>query len=120
MRYRSARLAWLAITSACCLTATLAAQPPEQPPVEPPKVATFAGVIHTLDAQNRTLEVRAAVFTKQFAAAPDCEVVIKDKPKANLADLKVGDQVNVTYQEVAGALVAHRIEQFSTPPVARP
>ncbi len=117
MRYRSARLAWLAITSACCLTATLAAQP-SQAPVEPPKVATFAGVIQTLDAQNRTLEVKAAVFAKKFVAAPDCEVVIKDQPKAGLENLNVGDRVNVTYQEVADALVAHRIEQMSTPPVA--
>src|SRR5437867_11205907 len=96
-----------------------ATEPPAERPAEPPKIATFTGVIQLLDTKQRTLEVTAVVITKTFAAAPDCEVVTEEQPKASLDDLRVGDAVNVTYQEQAEMLVAHRIEQKNLGPVEK-
>src|SRR5437867_11591898 len=82
------------------------------PAVQPPKPSTFSGFIEEIHPGARTLAVKAVLIMKNFAVAPDCEVILTDKPKAKLDDLKVGDEVRVTYQEQSeGVFVAHRIEQ---------
>jgi hypothetical protein len=63
--------------------------------------------------------VKRALGRRTFQLASDASITADGKSGVRLNDLKVGDQLNVTYQEVADALVAHRIEQVSTPPIAR-
>jgi hypothetical protein len=114
---------YLAIISCVAALAVASAQTntpgKEEKPVEPPKIAMFTGIIEDLHAGARTLEVKAVLITKKFNVAPDCEVVVTDKPKAGLDDLKVGDEVNVTYQEQAGGLIAHRIEHKGVSPAEK-
>ena len=84
-------------------------------PTEKPKAETFAGAIRTLDPEKRVMTVEATPLSKTFGIASDCEVTMKDKPKASVEDLKVGSVVHVTYEAANGILVAHRIEQQGPP-----
>ena len=87
----------------------------EPVPPEKPKAEIFAGTIRTLDAEKRVMTVEATPLSKTFGIATDCEVMTKDKPKASLEDLTVGNVVHVTYEAANGILVAHRIEQQGPP-----
>jgi len=88
----------------------------DEKPTEKPKTDVFAGTIRTLDIEKRVMTVETTPINKTFGIASDCEVMAKDKPKASLGDLAVGNVVSVTYQEEAGGmLVAHRIELKGPP-----
>ena len=87
------------------LTFVCQGQPTDRPE------AAFTGQITDLDLDQMTMTVQALPLIKIFAIAPDCEVITKTKPQASLEDLRVGDEVEVTYQDVGGTLIAHRILQ---------
>jgi len=81
-------------------------------PVPKPKMESFAGTIRALDVAKRVMTVETTPLSKTFGIAPDCQVMTKNKPKATLGDLAVGNVVTVTYQkEAGGLLVAYRIEK---------
>jgi len=73
----------------------------------------FTGYINTIDPAKLTLTVKHGTFTRNFAVAKDCVVVIKDDNTKTLDDLKVGHSVNVIYESVNDSLLARRIEQKS-------
>jgi Cu/Ag efflux protein CusF len=73
----------------------------------------FTGYIFAIDLAKGTLAVKHGAFTRNFAAAQDCAVVIKDDNTKTLDDLKVGHTVNVVYESVNDSLLARRIEQKS-------
>jgi len=104
------------IRSVIVLTSAIGWGDVGEQPIEKPKAEIFAGTIRTLEVEKRVITVETTPISKTFGIASDCEVTTKDKPKATLEDLTVGDVVNVTYQEEAnGLLVAHRIELKSPP-----
>ena len=73
----------------------------------------FTGYIFAIDPAKRTLAVKHGAFTRDFALADDCAVIIKDDNTKTLDDLKVGHTVNVIYESPNGSLLARRIEQKS-------
>ena len=73
----------------------------------------FTGYISAIDLAKRTLTVKHGTFTRNFAAAANCTVVIKDDDTKALDDLKVGHTVNVIYESPNGSPLARRIEQKS-------
>ena len=73
----------------------------------------FTGYINAIDPAKRTLTVKHGGFTRNFALADDCTVVIKDDNTKTLDDLKVGHTVNVIYESANDSLLARRIEQKS-------
>ena len=73
----------------------------------------FTGYIFAIDSAKRTLAIKHGTFTRDFALADDCTVVIKGDNTKTLDDLKVGHTVNVVYESVNGSLQARRIEQRS-------
>ena len=73
----------------------------------------FTGYIFAINPAKRTLTVKHGVFTRDFALAADCAVVIKNDNTKTLDDLKVGHTVNVVYEPVNDSLLARRIEQKS-------
>ncbi len=105
----------LAISIAFALTAGISRGDVDEPSPEKPKAEVFAGTIRAVDAEKRIITVEATPLNKTFGIASDCEVTTKDKPKASLEDLKVGDVVHVTYEAANDMLVAHRIEQQGPP-----
>jgi Cu/Ag efflux protein CusF len=73
----------------------------------------FTGYINAIDPAKRTLTVKHGGFTRNFALAGDCTVVIKDDNTKALGDLKLGHTVNVIYESANDSLLARRIEQKS-------
>ena len=73
----------------------------------------FTGYINAIDPAKRTLTVKHGTFTRNFAVATDCAVVIKDDNTRTLDDLKVGHTVNVIYESANDSPLARRIEQKS-------
>src|SRR6478609_10360783 len=73
------------------------------------KAETFVGTIQALDARTRTVKARSFMTEKKFALADDCRIVVANKPDASLRDLRIGDQVEFSYENADGVLIANRI-----------
>jgi Cu/Ag efflux protein CusF len=81
------------------------------------------GAIEKISAQRRevTIQVKkedkrrkiSSVVSQTYKLAADCTFGTQSNKKAALSDLKVGDEVNVSYEEESGLLIAHRIAQVT-------
>ena len=69
----------------------------------------YSGDIAAINHSTETVTVKLLLAKREFEVATDCEIVTADKPQAALEDLKVGEAVDVLYQEQEGKAVAHRI-----------
>jgi Cu/Ag efflux protein CusF len=76
------------------------------------KEATFKGVVASVDHQNKMVWVHHIWGTKRFNIADDCSIAFQDKPTASVADLRQGQELQVSYQKAQGVLVAHHIQQY--------
>jgi hypothetical protein len=83
----------------------------DQPPVGP--MNTYSGILRGVNQQARTVVVDGSAVPQQFLVANDAEIVVKDKPRGTLADLNVGDGVQVKYTDDSGNHVAHQISLLS-------
>jgi hypothetical protein len=63
----------------------------------------------TLSATQVAQAAKSGLASQTFKVDDGCKVVTPDKKQATLADLKVGDKVNIRYQSQNGVLVADRI-----------
>ena len=82
---------------------------------EKPKAHSLTGEITALDAAAGTLTVKGKSGEKSFKAAADAKIVAAEKKDATLADLKVGDKVQVSYVEDGGANIAKKIGPAPAP-----
>jgi hypothetical protein len=71
----------------------------------------YAGVVEALDDKEDTLTVKWLVLKKRFNIAKDCAFVVASKKNPGLADLRIGQSAEVSYEEVDGVPVAHRVVQ---------
>jgi hypothetical protein len=70
---------------------------------------THSGVIRSINLKSRTLTVESPAAVLTFSVPTDAEIVTKDKPKADLDSLMVGDKVEVKYTTDDTDFIAHRI-----------
>jgi len=70
---------------------------------------THSGVIRSLNLKTRMLTVESPAAALTFSVPTDAEIVVKDKPRADLNDLMVGNSVEVKYTADETGLIAHRI-----------
>jgi putative ubiquitin-RnfH superfamily antitoxin RatB of RatAB toxin-antitoxin module len=63
----------------------------------------------TLSATRDAQAAKSGLASQTFKVDESCMIVIPDKKQATLADLKVGDRINIRYQSQSGVLVADRI-----------
>ncbi|MGC3959715.1 MAG: DUF5666 domain-containing protein [Verrucomicrobiota bacterium] len=73
----------------------------------------YQGTISAIDAVEKTVSVKGTMFSKTFNTAEACKISLEDKPAAALSDLRVGQKVDVHYQNVLGVLVAGEIVQHN-------
>ena len=71
------------------------------------------GTVSAVDAVEKTVSVKGTMFSKTFNASDACKVSLEDKPEAALSDLRVGQKVDVRYQDAQGVLVAGQITQHN-------
>lgn len=80
-------------------------------PMDQGDAHVFTGIVRGINVEARTIVVEAASNKTEFIVAPDAEVIVKDKSKAELSDIAPGDGVEVHYTEEKSAFVAHQIAQ---------
>jgi hypothetical protein len=76
---------------------------------ESAKPSTYSGNISRIDRAGRIVTVKMLWGRKTFEVPPECEIIARSKPEGALADLQVGDPVQVAYVQSEGLLVARRI-----------
>ena len=67
------------------------------------------GTIETIDPKSHSMTVHGLVLNKTFQVADDAVIGTPTKPEAGLGDLKIGDSVEVGYEEQGNMSIAHRI-----------
>ena len=70
----------------------------------------YTGIVRAVNVEARTIVVEAA-NRQEFIVAPDAEIIMKDKSKGRLSDVKPDDGVEVHYTQEKSGYVAHQIAQ---------
>jgi Cu/Ag efflux protein CusF len=71
--------------------------------------ATFRGDLTAIDLDQRTIKAKATFSTKKFEVGDDCAIVINGKPDGKLTDLRPGESLAISYDEVNGVNIINRI-----------
>jgi hypothetical protein len=77
---------------------------------------TFSGALTAIDLNDRTLKAKAFLNVKKFNVANDCNIVISGKPDARLSDLKLGDKLVFSFDDVNGVNIVNRIATSGATP----
>ena len=99
---------------ALAFTAPVRAQDAATPPPKP-KPQHFTGLIESIDAKAGTVVVKKCTESKSFKIVEKTKFATADKKEAAIADIKVGDKVNVAYTEENGVATAHKIGPPAVP-----
>ena len=95
------------------LTAALAIRVTADEPAPAGQLLVYRGIIRGMDLQARTITVDGSAVPQTFIVPADTEIIVKDKPRGTLEDLKVTDGIQVKYTDDNGAHVAHQISLLS-------
>ena len=71
--------------------------------------STFSGALTAIDLNDRTVKAKSFLDTKQFNLADDCAIVINGKLDGKLSELRLGDKLNLSYDDLNGVKVVSRI-----------
>ena len=77
--------------------------------------AVFSGELIAIDLTDRTLKANALRGMKAFNVADDCRIVMSGKQTPRLSDLKLGDKLVLSYEDVSGVHIVNRIATVETP-----
>jgi Cu/Ag efflux protein CusF len=69
----------------------------------------FTGDLTAIDLDQKTMKAKAMFATKKFNVGDDCAVVVNGKPDGKLTDLRPGESLTFSYDEVNGVNVVNRI-----------
>jgi hypothetical protein len=69
----------------------------------------FTGTLTAIDLNDRTVKAKSFLDTKQFNLADDCAVVINGKLDGKLSELRLGEKLNLSYDDLNGVKVVSRI-----------
>jgi len=70
---------------------------------------TFTGDLTAIDLEQKTMKAKATFATKKFNVGDDCAVVINGKPDGKLTDLRPGESLMFSYDNINGVNVVNRI-----------
>jgi Cu/Ag efflux protein CusF len=71
--------------------------------------ATFKGDLTAIDLDQKTLKAKAMFATKKFNVGDDCAILVNGKPDGKLTDLRPGESLTFSYDEVDGINIVNRI-----------
>jgi hypothetical protein len=71
--------------------------------------STFSGSLTAIDLNDRTLKAKAFLDAKQFNLADDCAIIINGKLDGKLSELRLGEKLNLSYDNLNGVNVVSRI-----------
>jgi hypothetical protein len=78
--------------------------------------AMFTGTLTAIDLTDRTVKAKASFSSKKFHLADGCAIVLNGKPDAELRELKPGDKLIFSYDDVDGVSVVTRIANATGAP----
>jgi Cu/Ag efflux protein CusF len=78
--------------------------------------ATFTGDLTAIDLDQKTLKAKATFATKKFNVGDDCAIVINGKPDGRLTDLRPGESLTFSYDDVNGVNIVNRIAPAGATP----
>jgi hypothetical protein len=71
--------------------------------------ALFTGELTAIDMTDRTVKAKTVFGTKTFHLADNCTIVTNGKVGGQLSDLKLGDKLAFSYNDLNGVNIADRI-----------
>ena len=73
------------------------------------QLTIYSGILRSVDLEARIIMVDGSAVPQKFIVPTDAEIIVKDKPRGTLGDLKVSDGIQVEYTDDGDTHVAHRI-----------
>lgn len=70
---------------------------------------SFTGDLTAIDLDQRTIKAKAMFTTRKFDLGDDCAIVINGKPNGKLTDLRPGESLSFSYDNINGVNVVNRI-----------
>lgn len=105
---------WIAVCAAVLTTAAMFRASADEPAAAAASKndKSYTGTVVSVDPNEHVLGVKGwTMMNKSFNTGNNCFISQIDKDNATAGDLRVGEKVTVTYQDVHGVLIASRIEQ---------
>jgi len=76
--------------------------------------ATFTGDMTAIDLDQKTIRAKSMFDMKRFNVGNDCAILVNGKPDGKLTDLRPGEKLTFSYDDVNGVNVATRIAPAGT------
>jgi Cu/Ag efflux protein CusF len=76
--------------------------------------ATFTGDLTAIDLGQKTMKAKATFATKKFSVGDDCAIVVNGKTDGKLTDLRPGESLTFSYDNVNGVNIVNRIAPTET------
>lgn len=70
----------------------------------------YSGRVEALDARTDTVKAASLAASRTFRLGDGCQIVVAGQTGGELKNLRIGDRVLFHYEDVAGVLVANRLE----------
>ena len=71
--------------------------------------AAFTGKLTAINLNKKTLQADATFSSKKFNVGDDCAIVVNGKPDGKLTDLRPGESLTFSYDDVNGVNIVNRI-----------
>jgi Cu/Ag efflux protein CusF len=71
--------------------------------------ATFTGDLTAIDLDQKTIKAKATFSAKKFNVGDDCAIMVNGRPDGKLTDLRPGESLAISYDEVNGVNIVNRI-----------
>jgi hypothetical protein len=75
----------------------------------------FTGEVTAIDMTDKTVKARAMYGSKTFHLADGCAIMINGQPTGRLNDLRLGERVTFTYNDIKGVDIVNRIGYVGVP-----
>lgn len=101
-------------TAACAAVLTMAAVPlakADQAEPDARPAQEYTGTVVSVDQHDLMLTAKGFLLSRQFNLGASCRYVLLDKTAGAVGDLRPGEKVMITYQNVNGVLVANEVKQ---------
>ena len=105
-----ARSVFIASAAVLALAFSLPARGEETEKAPKPSKHQYTGLIESVDPTAKTVTIKKKEGdVKSFACAEKCKLNTRDKERAELSDLKVGEKVTAFYTEEGGKNMLHKL-----------
>lgn len=71
----------------------------------------YTGDLDAVDLSAHTIKAKFLLTNKRFILGEDCVIIVNGKKGASVSDLRLGKSTDISYENVNGVFVAHRIRQ---------